>query len=64
MLKDFFNAGMIEWDGFGWGLHHLLHIASYCILHRIASYGMAQQFYNSYNVSTIKHTTVPVQEIL
>ena len=44
MLKDFSDAGMIEWDGFGWGLHHILHIASYCILHHIASYCMAQQF--------------------
>ena len=44
MLKVFSNAGMIEWDGFGWGLHHIwycltlhhiLHIG-YCILHHVA----------------------------
>ena len=32
MLKDFSNAGMAKWDGFGWGLHCI----TYCKLPRIA----------------------------
>ena len=58
MLKYFSNAGMAKWDGFGWGLHCILHHIWNCLVLHIASccmaYYMAQQFTTPTMFSTIK----------